>query len=123
MPIRGLRIGNGTLPHGHTKPPRKRSRARLSLRDCASDATKREAFTYVENAKSRALADLIAFHASSLPPRRLHQRELVDRIRRLRQELNWYYKEIDASELESRACGRIGQRRADLGRAWSRASA
>ncbi|MBW8873941.1 MAG: CHAT domain-containing protein [Acidobacteria bacterium] len=61
----------------------------------------RDAFTYIEQAKSRSLADLIAFRAQSLPPSRSTQSELVDRMRRLRDELNWYYRQIDVHELQA----------------------
>jgi CHAT domain-containing protein/tetratricopeptide (TPR) repeat protein len=61
----------------------------------------RDALTFIEQAKSRSLADLIAFRAQSLPPSRSTQSELVDRMRRLREELNWYYRQIDVHELQA----------------------
>jgi CHAT domain-containing protein len=61
----------------------------------------RDAFTYIEQAKSRSLADLIAFRAQALPPSRSTHSELVDRMRRLRDELNWYYRQIDVHELQA----------------------
>ncbi len=61
----------------------------------------RDAFTYVEQAKSRSLADLIAFRAQALRPSRSTHSELVDRMRRLRDELNWYYRQIDVHELQA----------------------
>lgn len=61
----------------------------------------RDALTFIEQAKSRSLADLIAFRAQSLPPSRSTHSELVDRMRRLREELNWYYRQIDVHELQA----------------------
>jgi CHAT domain-containing protein/tetratricopeptide (TPR) repeat protein len=57
------------------------------------------AFVLVEQAKSRALAELVAFRgAPGLPPHRGHS-HLVERIHHLREELNWYYRRIDLSEV------------------------
>jgi CHAT domain-containing protein len=60
------------------------------------------ALQYVEQAKSRSLADLMAFRAHALPARATAQSDLVERVRGLRQELNWYYRKIDLAELHQR---------------------
>jgi tetratricopeptide (TPR) repeat protein len=60
----------------------------------------REAFGYIEQAKSRSLADLIAFRTSSLAA---HESESLSpamgEFRDLRQKLNWTYHQIELEEL------------------------
>jgi CHAT domain-containing protein len=56
------------------------------------------AFAYVEQAKSRSLADLIAFRSQELPPSRKTERALVDQVNTLRGELNWYSRTIQLQE-------------------------
>jgi tetratricopeptide (TPR) repeat protein len=53
------------------------------------------AFGYIEHAKSRSLADLIAFRAASLTPR---SEGGTTAVRDVRQSLNWHYRQIDAEE-------------------------
>ncbi|MGB7623487.1 MAG: CHAT domain-containing protein [Terriglobia bacterium] len=53
------------------------------------------AFAYIEQAKSRSLADLIAFRAQSLPAPKTFHLHRVEQARRLREKLNWYYHQID----------------------------
>jgi tetratricopeptide (TPR) repeat protein len=66
-----------------------------------SEHTSEALFALVEKAKSRELAELLAFRANTLPaPSRSHS-SLVERVRSLRNELNWYYGEIDAAEVRS----------------------
>ncbi|MBZ5582258.1 MAG: CHAT domain-containing protein [Acidobacteriia bacterium] len=48
------------------------------------------AFGYIEQAKSRSLADLIASRGSQIPARRETHRVLVEQIGALRERLNWY---------------------------------
>ena len=55
------------------------------------------AFGYIENAKSRSLADLIAFRAVSLAPRVAGK--ATDAVHRLRQELNWHYRQLELEEI------------------------
>lgn len=58
-----------------------------------------EVFGYMEQAKSRSLADLL-FHGAQ--PSLAHdtgQSDLVRRIRNLREELNWYYHRIEIEQL------------------------
>ncbi len=62
----------------------------------------REAFTYIEQAKSRGLADLIAFRAQSLPARADADSRLIGQVHDLREELNWCYHQIDLEEMQGR---------------------
>jgi CHAT domain-containing protein len=55
------------------------------------------AFGYVEKAKSRSLADLIAFRAVSLTPRVVGK--AADAVPRLRQELNFHYRQLELDEI------------------------
>ncbi len=55
-------------------------------------------FAYVEQAKSRSLADLIAFRSQGLPASRKTERGLVDQVNALRGELNWYSRTIQLQE-------------------------
>lgn len=56
---------------------------------------RKAAFLYIEQAKSRSLADLIAFRAQSLPAPRTAHRQRIGEVHQLRQELNWFYHQID----------------------------
>jgi CHAT domain-containing protein len=58
-----------------------------------------EAFGYIEQAKSRTLADLLS-HPMHVPSASDHgQSDLVRSIRNLREELNWYYNLIEREQL------------------------
>jgi tetratricopeptide (TPR) repeat protein len=60
----------------------------------------REAFGYIEQAKSRSLADLIAFRASSISSREPEEiSPAMGEFRDLRQKLNWTYHQIELEEL------------------------
>jgi CHAT domain-containing protein/predicted negative regulator of RcsB-dependent stress response len=59
-----------------------------------------EAFTYVEQAKSRSLMDLFISPAPQLPEKVSGQSELVRSIKDLREELNWYYNLIEREQLQ-----------------------
>ena len=59
-----------------------------------------EAFTYVEQAKSRSLMDLFVRPAPALAESAPGQSELVRSIRDLREELNWYYNLIEREQLQ-----------------------
>ena len=58
-----------------------------------------EAFGYIEQAKSRTLADLLSkpMHVASAGD--AGQSDLVRSIRNLREELNWYYNLIEREQL------------------------
>jgi CHAT domain-containing protein len=58
-----------------------------------------DAFQYIEQAKSRSLADLIAFRASSVTGRNLEGSAAMAHFRDLRQKLNWTYHQIELEEL------------------------
>jgi CHAT domain-containing protein/tetratricopeptide (TPR) repeat protein len=55
-----------------------------------------QAFGYIEQAKSRSLADLIAFRGSAIAPH--VESELTDEIRNLRQQINAQYRQIELNE-------------------------
>ena len=57
------------------------------------------AFTFIEQAKSRSLADLIAFRAHRVSPRAAGTGAPVKRLQQLREALNWCYREIDTREV------------------------
>jgi tetratricopeptide (TPR) repeat protein len=61
----------------------------------------REAFGYIEQAKSRSLADLIAFRTSSIASRGEPEdlSPAMGQFRDLRQKLNWTYHQIELEEL------------------------
>jgi hypothetical protein len=59
-----------------------------------------EAFTYVEQAKSRSLMDLFVRPAPAAVESAPNQSELVRSIRDLREELNWYYNLIEREQLQ-----------------------
>ncbi len=74
----------------------------------------KEAFGYIEQAKSRSLADLIAFRASSISSREPKALSpAMGEFRDLRQKLNWTYHQIEIEELnpEGGSQGRIQQLR------------
>ncbi len=58
------------------------------------------AFALIEQAKSRALADLLAFRSFALPGSVAGAAAAAERTRRRREELNWCYHEIHRRELE-----------------------
>ncbi len=63
-----------------------------------SKREKKAAFAFVEQAKSRSLADLIAFRGLGLPAQPGPAAELSKRAGMLREELNWYYRQIESDE-------------------------
>lgn len=71
------------------------------------------AFGYMEKAKSRSLADLIAFRAAPLLPRA--SGPAADNVRQLREQINWHYRRMEVAEFEpdaqsSRRTRRLMQR-------------
>lgn len=58
----------------------------------------REAFEAVEHAKSRTLVDLLANNIAAVHPNRESDSEIVEYLRRIREELNWYYTRINIEE-------------------------
>ncbi|HKA00839.1 MAG TPA: CHAT domain-containing tetratricopeptide repeat protein [Candidatus Solibacter sp.] len=73
------------------------------------------AFLYIEQAKSRSLADLIAFRSQGLPASRKTERALVEQVNTLRGELNWYSRTIQL--LEGRAANLMAPQLVKLRRA------
>ena len=70
-----------------------------------------EAFGYIEQAKSRALMDLLSQSVRVSTTSDPGQSELVRSIRNFREELNWYYNLIEREQLrpEERSQERIKQ--------------
>jgi CHAT domain-containing protein/Flp pilus assembly protein TadD len=58
-----------------------------------------KAFSYIQQAKSRAMADLVGFRSRALPAPTGMRSGLVEQVRELREELNWYYRQIDLQEI------------------------
>jgi CHAT domain-containing protein len=65
------------------------SLVRICLGRGPSAANLEAAFAYIEQVKSRSLADLIAFRAHRVPASRKTRRALVEHVENLREELNW----------------------------------
>ena len=61
-------------------------------------------FSYIEAAKSRSLADLMAFRAHALVPRSAPRNDLAQRVQALREELQWLYRQVDVEQM------RLGER-------------
>ena len=86
------------------------------VRMCLSRGDSEEtAFGYIEQAKSRSLADLIAFRSQGLPASRKTERAMVDQVNALRGELNWYSRTIQL--LEGRAANLMAPQLVKLRRA------
>jgi CHAT domain-containing protein len=65
-----------------------------------SESALREAFLLVEQAKSRSLADQIAFPWVPMPAQ---AREVDERIQEIRRDLNWHYRQIELAALLARS--------------------
>src|SRR6202035_1177299 len=78
---------------------------RMSLTRGPEPASLEAAFTYVEEAKSRSLADLIAFRSQGLPASRKTEQAMADEVNTLRGELNWFARSIQL--LEGRAANQM----------------
>jgi CHAT domain-containing protein/predicted negative regulator of RcsB-dependent stress response len=82
--------------------------------------TRREAaFSYIEQAKSRSLSDLIAFRADTLSGSSGQSNKPIRQVRDLRQELTWVYKSVECEETPlsgrpSHAIRRLRRRACDL---------
>jgi CHAT domain-containing protein len=75
----------------------------LCLARNRSPADVEEAFTYVEQAKSRSLMDLFIRPAPTVSETEPGMSDLVRSIRDLREELNWYYNLIEKGQLRPEA--------------------
>src|SRR5579871_1474296 len=74
------------------------SLVRMCLSDLASTEMQEAAFVYVEQAKSRGLADLIAFRANGLPASSPVHQKLVHEVNALREELHFYTRSLQLQE-------------------------
>ena len=61
--------------------------------------TEHDTFAYIEQAKSRSLADLIAFRSSEVSSRAVEQSPSMGQFRDLQQKLNWTNHQIELEEL------------------------
>ena len=88
---------------------------RMCLDRGDTPANREAAFGYIEQAKSRSLADLIAFRSQGLPASRKTELALVEQVNTLRGELNWYSRTIQL--LEGRAANLMAPQLVRLRRA------
>ena len=84
--------------------------ALLLTRDGESSQT--AAFEYVQSAKSRALIDLLGSRVAEVFPVQTGQVALAQEIRKLREEVHWYARQVDVEE--SRGERRSDERLEDL---------
>jgi CHAT domain-containing protein len=70
----------------------------LNLTEPHKQSNLEKAFSYIEEAKSRSLADLISFRAHALQSVESQNTELVSRMKTLREELHWAYRQVDLQE-------------------------
>lgn len=72
----------------------------LCLNHNTDPAAAEEAFTYIEQAKSRTLMDLFARPAPGLSENMGGESESVRSIRESREELNWCYNQVEREQLQ-----------------------
>jgi CHAT domain-containing protein len=82
----------------------------LHLYDEGNSACLAEAFTFVEQAKSRSLLDLLLQPVPAFARAQSSESELARSIRDIREELNWYYHLADIEQLRPDA---VSQKRLD----------
>ncbi len=70
----------------------------MCLEGGSGEPQKKKAFAYMEQAKSRSLADLIAFRSLELPLNIGARTDLAEKVRRLREELNCCYRQVELVE-------------------------
>jgi CHAT domain-containing protein len=70
----------------------------LCLNRNSGQSSVEEAFSYIEEAKSRSLRDLIFGRAQPLLSGEYEENETGRRIRELRESLNWYYHRIEREQ-------------------------
>lgn len=75
----------------------------LCLNRKSGQSSTEEAFSYIEEAKSRSLRDLIFGRAQPRTAEQDDENETGRRIRDLRQSLNWYYHRIEREQLSHEA--------------------
>jgi CHAT domain-containing protein len=83
----------------------------LCLTKESDEFSEEQAFQYIELAKSRSLTDLLFQRNHTLPGNEQGQSELAQRVRDLREELNWYQQRIELEQLkpDGSSAERIGQ--------------
>ncbi len=88
----------------------------LSLRRDPGARAGEEAFSYVEQAKSRSLQELLLRDPTPVPPGAAGKGELLGRVDDLREELNWYYHRIETEQMaaEERTAERLQRLRGQM---------
>ena len=89
----------------------------LSLqRERHGERAREEAFSYVEQAKSRSLQELLLRDPTPVPAGAPARGELLGRIDDLREKLNWYYHRIETEQmsLEDRTAERLQRLRSQM---------
>jgi hypothetical protein len=59
------------------------------------------AFEIIEKAKSRELAEQIALRSNAIPSSSKSRSSLAEQVKTLREELHWYYRQVDKTDLQS----------------------
>lgn len=75
----------------------------ICLREDASERAKNEAFGYIEAAKSRNMTEIISQGNGRLTASSSQRPDLVHRINKMRQDLNWYYHRIEIEQFRAEA--------------------
>lgn len=70
----------------------------LNISGSESQQDLEAAIAYIEFAKSRSLADLIAFRANVLPGQEQGENRALENVRELRERLTWCYRQIEIKE-------------------------
>jgi CHAT domain-containing protein len=88
----------------------------LTMRDKNASNRLETTFNYIEKAKSRSLADLMAYRPHALAPKSAEHGQLADEVRDLREELNWFYHQIDKQQMrgDKRATEEVGELRRNI---------
>jgi tetratricopeptide (TPR) repeat protein len=88
----------------------------LSLQRGGDAEAEEEAFSYVEQAKSRSLQELLLRDPTPVPAGAVAKGELLGRVDDLREELNWYYHRIETEQMapEERTAERLQRLRGQM---------
>ncbi|MGH9776061.1 MAG: CHAT domain-containing protein [Candidatus Acidiferrales bacterium] len=73
----------------------------LSLKGERKAEHQEATFQYIEQSKSRRMANLIAFRINSLPVKSSPNGSLVEQVRDLRGELNWGYRQLNIHQMKA----------------------
>ena len=71
----------------------------LIMQDPSIEDRKARTFDLIEQSRSRSLSDLMSFRAHDLPAKTPEHDKLAAEVRTLREELNWYYRQIDLQQM------------------------